>query len=197
MMRFTTSTAAFVLGLVASVAASPAPTSTTDDQYLTPPATFPPLGTASGGALDSTHANNAVPTGNELAVVKKPLTIHVHNKEPEAVSILYHQNAGVPAFNGHPTAGVLKAAHTTKLVAPTGYAGRIIVGKKRYNPAGSKIEPNNVNAQPNVDVSYVDGFTLPIVCSCGGKVVTGCNKPLFELGKCPQADQGPGEYHGA
>ena len=36
------------------------------------------------------------------------------------------------------------------------------------------------------------GFSLPITCSCDGKgVVAGCNKYLWDLGKCPN-DNGVG-----
>ncbi|KAI1342471.1 hypothetical protein F5Y15DRAFT_412976 [Xylariaceae sp. FL0016] len=41
-----------------------------------------------------------------------------------------------------------------------------------------------------LDVSYADGFTVPIVCGCDGIIKLGCNLDL--LAKCPQ------EYkHGA
>ncbi len=37
----------------------------------------------------------------------------------------------------------------------------------------------------------VDGYTIPITCSCSGVVVTGCNVPLFNDGiTC--ANEGPG-----
>ena len=37
----------------------------------------------------------------------------------------------------------------------------------------------------------VQGYTIPITCSCAGRVVTGCNKPLFADGiSC--ANEGPG-----
>ncbi|KAI0391377.1 hypothetical protein F5Y17DRAFT_440970 [Xylariaceae sp. FL0594] len=33
----------------------------------------------------------------------------------------------------------------------------------------------------NLDVSYVDGFTLPMTCSCKGEVVLGCNLDLLKI----------------
>ena len=48
------------------------------------------------------------------------------------------------------------------------------------------------NAVIDIDVSYVTGFSVPIVCSCDGKgPVTGCNKPLWTLNKCGN-DNGDG-----
>ena len=49
----------------------------------------------------------------------------------------------------------------------------------------SKIEGSFTGIMPHVDVSYVDGYSVPIVCSCGGRPVTGCNLELFELSTCP------------
>ena len=58
---------------------------------------------------------------------------------------------------------------------------------------GSRIEGNRgVNDPQNLvylDISYVTGFSIPIVCSCGtsvsGTPVTGCNKALLSLNQCP------------
>ncbi|KAL8948849.1 MAG: hypothetical protein Q9183_007651, partial [Haloplaca sp. 2 TL-2023] len=65
---------------------------------------------------------------------------------------------------------------------------------KNYDPANSKIEvsfKSNQNWRPGLDVSYVDGYGVPITCSCSGVPVTGCNIPLFQRGTCPR--QGPGD----
>lgn len=73
-------------------------------------------------------------------------------------------------------------------------SGAIFIGKS-FDPANSKIEISfspPQNYRPGVDVSYVDGYSVPITCSCGGVPVTGCNIPLFLQGRtCPQP--GPGD----
>lgn len=40
----------------------------------------------------------------------------------------------------------------------------------------------NDPAKADIDVSYVDGYTVPITCSCDSTPVTGCNYDLFSLG---------------
>ncbi|KAI1383073.1 uncharacterized protein F4822DRAFT_91835 [Hypoxylon trugodes] len=60
-----------------------------------------------------------------------------------------------------------------------------------YNQAldrGSLLEGSFINdatgqAVLAVDVSYVDGFTVPMVCECNNQVVLGCNLDLHEV--CP------------
>ena len=65
--------------------------------------------------------------------------------------------------------------------------GRIYVGKT-INPANSKIEASYIGS-PDVDVSYVDGYSVPITCSSQGVVVSGCNIPLFNAGNpCSDMD---------
>lgn len=44
-----------------------------------------------------------------------------------------------------------------------------------YNVNNSLIEYTVGSGSVNIDVSYVDGFSVPIVCSCSGAVATGCN----------------------
>lgn len=59
-------------------------------------------------------------------------------------------------------------------------SGRLYVGKT-LNNANSKIE-GSYTGPPDVDVSYVDGYSLPVTCSSQGVVVSGCNIPLFNDG---------------
>ena len=132
------------------------------------------LGTASGGALDPL-ATRPPHIGPKAALVTDTdLTINVVNSLGSPVSIFYGSDAGAPTPVGNPGYGVLTSS--TKVLFPSGWAGRITIGKT-YDPLGSKIEasyspPNYV---ADVDVSYVDGFSIPISCSCSGVAVTGCN----------------------
>lgn len=47
-----------------------------------------------------------------------------------------------------------------------------------------------------VDVSHVNGFTVPITCECDGNWVSGCNKDLFDIAgyeahNAPNAEPNP------
>ena len=138
------------------------------------------LGTASGGALDLSATQ--VPHVRPKAALAggSDLTIQVVNSYGVPLSIFYGSNAGAPTPVGNPGSGVLTSS--TKVLFPSAWAGRITIGRT-YDPLGSKIEasfspPNYV---PDVDISYVDGFSVPISCSCSGVAVTGCNIRRYSL----------------
>ncbi|CAF9925758.1 hypothetical protein IMSHALPRED_006781 [Imshaugia aleurites] len=134
------------------------------------------LGTASGGALDPKATRP--PTADEVDF-SGDLLLNIVNKQGYALSIFYGSNSG-PSISGNPGSGVLAASATTQLAVPTLFAGRAIIGPD-YDVRASKIEWNWSNV-PDVDVSYVDGYSIPITCSCQGTAVTGCNK-----GKSPHS----------
>ena len=132
------------------------------------------LGTASEGAMDPL-ATRPAHAGAKPAFAGGPdLTINVVNSFGSPLSIFYGSNAGAPTPVGNPGSGVLTSS--TKVLFPSDWAGRITIGKT-YDPLGSKIEASysSPNYVPDVDVSYVDGFSVPISCSCSGVAVTGCN----------------------
>lgn len=136
------------------------------------------LGTASGGALDP-KATRPPHVGPKPAFAGGPdLTINVVNSYGTPLSIFYGSNAGAPTPVGNPGSGVLTSS--TRVLFPSSWAGRITIGRN-YDPQGSKIEgsfspPNYV---PDVDISYVDGYSVPISCSCSGVAVAGCNIRMF------------------
>lgn len=122
------------------------------------------LGTASGGALDPL-ATRPPHIGPKAALVDdSDLTINVVNSLGSPLSIFYGSNAGAPTPVGNPGYGVLTSS--TKVLFPSGWAGRITIGNN-YDPLGSKIEASYSppNFVADVDVSYVDGFSIPISCS--------------------------------
>ena len=120
------------------------------------------LGTASGGALDPL-ATRPPQTRPKAAFAGGPdLTISVVNSYGTPLSIFYGSNAGAPTPVGNPGSGVL--ASSTRVLFPSGWAGRITIGRN-YDPQGSKIEasyspPNYV---PDVDISYVDGKLISFI----------------------------------
>ena len=86
----------------------------------------------------------------------------------------------VPTPVGNPGYGILTSS--TRVLFPSDWAGRITIGKN-YDPRGSKIEasfspPNYV---PDVDISYVNGYSVPISCSCSGVTVSDYNIRTLSL----------------
>lgn len=145
------------------------------------PATAAPtqivLGTALGGALDPLATRAPVVHTDRLdvqAADDSNLIINIVNSFGEPLSIFYGSNAGGPSAVGDPGSGTLTSS--TQILCPSDWAGRITIGKN-YDPRGSKVEASYVapNYVPDVDISYVDGYSVPITCSCSGVPVTGCN----------------------
>ena len=109
------------------------------------------------------------------------MTIDITNNWPKPLSISFLNNAGSPSALGAPQGAPL--ATKTQIIYPTGWAGRIYVGDT-INSADSKIEGSTTGAN-DIDVSYVDGFSVPITCSVGNTPVTGCNIDLWSVsGPC-------------
>lgn len=133
-----------------------------------------------------------------------PLTFKIVNSMADSITISYQLGTYSPATGGAttvassligPSATTGVFAKETTVVAPVGWAGRMTIGKAGalLDYRGTKIEGNNgfngadphADPDPDVDVSYVDGYSVPASCSCGDVVLTGCNKELFDLGsKC-------------
>ncbi|CAF9935979.1 MAG: hypothetical protein HETSPECPRED_009968 [Heterodermia speciosa] len=126
--------------------------------------------------------------GRSLDERAVPLTIGISNNYGAPMSIEFDHNAGGPEpIEGFLAPRQLGASSTTQFAFPTGWAGRINVGKT-LNSANSKIEASYVGST-DVDVSYVDGYSVPITCSAQGVAVAGCNIPLFNAGNtCDQVD---------
>lgn len=109
------------------------------------------------------------------------MTISITNNWPSPLSISYLNNEGSPSAIGAPQGAPLGTR--TTVVYPTGWAGRIYVGNN-INSADSKIEGSTTGAN-DIDISYVDGFSVPITCSVGGTPITGCNINLWDVsGPC-------------
>lgn len=116
------------------------------------------------------------------------MTIAITNKWDTPLSISYLNNADSPSAIGAPQEAPLGT--TTTVVYPTGWAGRIYIGKT-INSADSKIEGSTTGAN-DIDISYVDGFSVPITCSVGKTPIVGCNIDLWAVnGAC--ANQAGGE----
>ena len=106
------------------------------------------------------------------------MTISITNVYGSQLSLSFASDVGSPAPVGNPSATILPNASPTQYTFPTGWAGRIYVGPNT-NPMGSKIE-GSITGPPDIDVSYVDGYSVPITCSSEGIAITGCNIELFK-----------------
>ena len=106
------------------------------------------------------------------------MTISITNVYGTQLSLSFGSNAGGPSPVGNPSATILPDTSPTQYTFPTGWAGRIYVGPNT-NPMGSKIE-GSLTGPPDIDVSYVDGYSVPVTCSSEGTAVSGCNIDPFK-----------------
>lgn len=144
-------------------------------------AAYPPCPAAGTATITLQKSANFLPvvTGSPDSAVKSDsyMTIAITNPYRTQLSLSFGSNAGAPTPVGNPVATMLLKGSLTQYAFPTGWAGRIHVGPN-LNPYGSKIE-GSYTGPPNIDISYVDGYSMPITCTSKGRVVTGCNVDLF------------------
>ena len=220
---YVTSTAALDNGPDGVVLASPTPSvmeSLAPDESVTPVedqedavTEFPPQPTLSPPANGTVIAGAPTPKPEPAtATVQEQgdagssgasLTISVTNLYGTPLSIGVGSNYGGPTPDGNPQPTSITSS--IKYTFPIGWAGRIWIGKS-WSGCNSLIE---ASYEPHwaraVDVSYVDGYSVPITCSVDDVAVTGCNLELFdqgiecdsplEYGACPNSarsqDYGP------
>ncbi|MCJ1447843.1 MAG: hypothetical protein MMC23_008355 [Stictis urceolatum] len=129
----------------------------------------------------------AIPDGMPGAKWEQ-VTIEICNTKDETIPLSISRNPGSPPLWADGGSSYLYPHETVTVYADPGFAGRVALGHHE----GSKIELSYVSPWyvPHLDVSYVDGFTHELVCSCGDTPVTGCNKNLWKLGDCPTYDRG-------
>ncbi|POS81015.1 hypothetical protein DHEL01_v200588 [Diaporthe helianthi] len=142
------------------------------------------------------------------------LTISVVNKMPAAVSTSYVGNAGAPGpVSGGTGTGTLKPGQTATLVAPQDWAGNVAVNlvrdpetNEKYNMngdvsllEGSLMSWGGHGYRVDMDVSYVNGFSVPITCSCNADsaVLSGCSLDLWTTGSSCSGAAGTDNGQGA
>lgn len=129
---------------------------------------------------------NATLPASAVSVTPAPvgagvMTVAITNYWTAPLSVSYFQNSDSPSAVGAPEPAPLGTS--TQVVFPTNWAGRIVIGKTT-DADGSKIE-GSTTVWNDIDVSYVDGFSVPIVCSNATAPVTGCNINLWDVsGPC-------------
>jgi len=158
--------------------------------------TINPLGGAISGALAPTPA----PPSAKVVDPPPPLI---------TISLIKHAGVDLPTkqnktsdpvtapVGGVPPDGVLHNGDTGLLVAPTGWEGAIFINNAQHGMfsdreslvEGSFAVQQNVAdfALLDIDVSFVNGFSYPIVCRCEGdnKFLSGCDQPLWAISQCP------------
>ncbi|KAK6189578.1 putative secondary metabolism biosynthetic enzyme [Pestalotiopsis sp. IQ-011] len=121
------------------------------------------------------------------------LTINIVNSHTAAVSTAHVHDVDSPAAaSGNVAGGTLAQGAAASFAVPTGYIGNLALSEAHHpiSADDTLIELNFVFAKDynvavaDVDVSYVNGYSVPITCSCSGSVVTGCNKDLLSLSSC-------------
>ena len=106
------------------------------------------------------------------------MTIAITNRYGKYLSLSFTSNAGGPSPVGNPSATILPNNAFTQYAFPTGWVGRIYIGPN-LNPDGSKIK-SSYTGPPNIDISYIDSYSVPITCSSEGTAVSGYNIDLFK-----------------
>ncbi|KAM7190840.1 hypothetical protein V8F33_009263 [Rhypophila sp. PSN 637] len=105
-----------------------------------------------------------------------------------------------PPIRGNTGQGVIRNGESGSIVVPQGWHGNIPIvesgGIRRFQGDESQIEGSFVQQGGweyilDINVSYVTGFSVPITCSCDVGVIGGCNKWLWDMGRCPN-DNGVG-----
>ncbi|MCJ1291174.1 hypothetical protein MMC34_002717 [Xylographa carneopallida] len=145
--------------------------------------------TRTNGALAQAAGITPLANGAAACTFNVPdMIVRVTNSHSSAWSVFLGANAGGPTAVGNPQPSVIPPAAATQYVFPPCWAGRISFAQQDGQPDASKIEGSNFGA-PDLDVSYVDGFTLPITCKADGGPIdgqsfTGCNVDLFALHTC-------------
>ncbi|KAI1088153.1 hypothetical protein F5B19DRAFT_499313 [Rostrohypoxylon terebratum] len=145
-------------------------TQTTSTAGVAPQVTAPPQAIVEGGNFVFTLINfHTAPV----------VTIHAHGAG----------QLGAVGKDDQPH--TMSQGQTDTFAVPTGWSGRVAMFEDGYNriiDRATLLEgsfmTNQGSAHLAVDVSYVDAFTVPVVCECNGAVFLGCN--LDMNGNCPQ-----------
>ncbi|OIW23329.1 hypothetical protein CONLIGDRAFT_657852 [Coniochaeta ligniaria NRRL 30616] len=125
------------------------------------------------------------------------VTITISNHHITDISTMHKADpTAAQEIGGIAAPGIMARGATAEFAVPTGWTGmvavvedsgtRAIVGDESIIEANYVVPDGYTVAVADVDVSYVAGFSLPIVCACDGTgLVTGCNKYLWDIGICP------------
>ncbi|KAJ4397483.1 hypothetical protein N0V93_001712 [Gnomoniopsis smithogilvyi] len=125
------------------------------------------------------------------------ITVTMVNSMAAPLTTAIASNPGVPplASGAASLEGTLSAGGTASIVAPQGWAGNIAVGLANYTALymPSLMEASLMTKSQSdpgfsfdIDVSYVNGYTVPIICTCNDDktFLSGCSEDLWGQNKC-------------
>ncbi|KAI1762946.1 hypothetical protein GGR53DRAFT_393703 [Hypoxylon sp. FL1150] len=139
------------------------------------------------------------PTATGSAPQDGNFVVTVINSHTAGISTMHQQDVnGSTAIRQNNEGNIVKPSETFTFAVPTGWSGRLAMWEEGFSSdssrgsvqdraslfEGSFIQQDGTDsAVAFMDVSYVDGFTVPMVCECNGQVAFGCNLDLHEI--CP------------
>lgn len=143
----------------------------------------------------SVHGVAIKPTNGPAPEFSGYVTVSITNKHTASLSVAVTSGSSAPSASGNPQPSLLD--DTTQFYFEKGFSGRIGVAPQ-LDSADTKIELN-YDKSVYADVSYVDGYTVPITCSCDKETVyMGCNIELWNTTQdCPDQGDGPICYNPA
>ncbi|KAI0508487.1 hypothetical protein F5B22DRAFT_649980 [Xylaria bambusicola] len=127
---------------------------------------------------------------NPATLTRGEYVVTLVNSHTADITTAHNQNLGAPTAI-QDGGSIVESGSTAIFAVPTGWAGRVamaeagvLIRDRASLLEGSFIHDEGLGAaRIALDVSYVDGFTVPIVCQCNDKVVVGCNLDLLDM--CP------------
>ncbi len=143
----------------------------------------------------SVHSVAIKPTTGPAPEFSGYVTVNITNKHTTSLSVALTSDPSAPSASGDPQPTLL--GDTTQFYFEKGFSGRIGVAPQ-LDSANTKIELS-YDKSVYADVSYVDGYTVPITCSCDNETVyMGCNVELWNTTQtCPDEGDGPICYNPA
>ncbi|KAI2462947.1 hypothetical protein F4781DRAFT_426765 [Annulohypoxylon bovei var. microspora] len=115
----------------------------------------------------------------------------VNSHTAPVVTMHGHGAGGPPALGKDNEPHTMSQGQTDTFAVPTGWSGRVAMFEDGYQKVldrATLLEGsfmiNQDRALIALDVSYVDAFTVPMVCECNGVVALGCNLNLNDI--CPK-----------
>ena len=163
-----------VLALAALVAASP---------FNCPPAVIITMTLGDGHSTLALSSASVMNAPHPVSIIGTDgladyITISITNIYKSQLSLSFLSNINAPAPVGNPSATVFPDKSPTQYAFLIGWVKKIYI---RFNTdyRSSKIE-GSLTGLFNIDVNYIDGYSVPIICSSEGIVVSGCNIDLFK-----------------
>ncbi|KAI1862891.1 hypothetical protein JX265_008937 [Neoarthrinium moseri] len=162
--------------------------------------TWNPQATAEGSIVVFTVVNNhtaAVTTRHTEGCTQStmnrcaPGVIHLPpgHDVPNEESVVYQDNPDRR----------IEVGEEVRFGVPAGYHGKMSVIDANYPLTGNTetlLEGSYLHQEGELkldfDISMVDGFSVPMTCSCAGEVLAGCSWDLLQESRCPEKDRGEG-----